>query len=219
MIIRAALALLCLCTVAHAQPTTTNDLAKQFPGRQIIVDSDKTAIKSTGPGGTANGNDAKLDQANMKPPAFTPWGSGMGGSADSSLSAAASVYGSQAFRWLAGIVGLIALLVAFFIGKAGNLRGAAVFAGTGIGLLIGTIFFPEWLELGLLAFLCVHLWEYAYTHGLFTGTLASINTAIHNAGIGAAFNRAMDGIAEKPEAALVNKSALANGATSVKVSA
>lgn len=208
----------CLC---RAQPITAEQLLKQMkPGDTIQLVDDKNAARGTGVGGIANGADAKLDQTHATAPSVsTPWGSAMGGSADSSLSAAAAVYQSTAFRWIAGIVGGLALLGGYFVGRQGNLRGAALYVATGAGLIAGTIFFPEWLELGLLAFLAFHLVEYAYQHGLLTGSIASIVTAVHNVGGAFAdqFNTAVKGVREANEAPLMNKIAAANGAKSVEV--
>lgn len=208
--------ILCLCSACHARQMTTAEFAKKYPDRIVSVDDDTTTIKATGVGGTANGADAKLDQTHSTPPSIQmPWGAAVGGSADSSLSAAARVYGSTAFRWIAGIVGGLALLGAYFVGRMGNLRAAAVYGLTGVSLIAGTIFFPEWLELGLLAFVVIHLIQYAYDHNLLTGTLASIVTGLHNAG--SATNAAISAVIEPAEAALLNKVAKANDATSVKV--
>lgn len=206
--------------ITMAQPMSQAELAKQFPGRSVIIDSDKTTIKATGVGGQAIGADAKLDQKNATAPnIITPWGSGMGGSADTSLSAAASVYGSIAFRIAAGVVGLIALLGAYFVGRTGNLRAAAVYGLTGAALLLGTILWPEWLELGLLAFVAVHLVMYAKDHNLLTGNLGSIFTAVENEGADFAtkFNAAVKKVRESYEAPTMNRIAAANGAKSVEV--
>lgn len=227
MMTRILIAYICLCAavilIAYAQPMTTADLAKQYPGRTVVIESDKTTIEATGVGGQAVGADAHLDQTHSTPPSINmPWGGGAGGSSDTSLSAAAQVYGSIAFRWIAGIVGLLSMLGGYFVGRQGNLRAAAIYAGTGLGLLVGTIFFPEWLELGLLAFLVVHLIQYARDHGVLTGAIAWSGVAIHKLdsafpGVAAAFSEKVGGTAEPNEAALINKVAKANDASSVKV--
>lgn len=212
-----------LCRAQRQQPIPAETFSKQMgPGDQVVVVEDDDKGHAKGAGGRAIGKDVKLVETDSKPPSLNmPWGSGMGGSADTSLSAAASVYGSMAFRWIAGIVGLLSLLGGYFIARQGNPRGAMVVGGSGLGLIVGTIFFPEWLELGLLAFFAVHLIEYAHAHSLFTGTLATITTAAHNAGSGvsAAFNAAVNEIVEPAEAQLINRVAKANNATSVKVQA
>lgn len=213
--------ILCLCSACHARQMTTAEFAKKYPDRIVSVDDDTTTIKATGVGGTANGADAKLDQTHSTPPSIQmPWGAAVGGSADSSLSAAARVYGSTAFRWIAGIVGVFFLVMAYFTGKRTDAVGAVVLGATGIGLLVGTIFFPEWMELGLLSFAALHGLLYAHRHGALTGVVAWSTLAVHNLdgkfpGLSNAFNKAIKDTAEPTERAMLNKIAVANGAKSI----
>lgn len=187
----------------------------------IVIDHTVDRAVGTGVGGEAIGDKATLNGEGSAPAVALPGASAMGGSSKFS-GTAEMVTKSVAFRIASGIVGILALVFGINIGQQGNVRGALVIGGTGLGLLIGAILFPEWLALGLLAFFAASLVEYAWQHGAFTGAVAWTTLAVHKLesafpGSGAAFNKEVKATAESAERGIVNKIAKANGATSVDV--
>lgn len=201
------------------QPMTPDELKKKYgPNVQIIEDVD--TAKASGVGGHAIGDKATIDQSHSTAPSVpAPWG-GMatGGSADTSATAEMVTH-STAFRIAAGIVGGLCFLLGISIFQQGNLRGAIIIGGSGLCVLIGAILFPEWLTLALLAFYFFNITEYAYAHGILTGTIASIVTAVHSAdsAVSKGFTEAVGDIAETNEIAVINKHAKRNDATSIRI--
>lgn len=210
---------LLLPSLAQAQSLTPAELVKKY-GPNTRVEIVEDSAEATGVGGHAIGDKATIDQSHSTAPSVpAPWGgNATGGSADTAATAEL-ITRSLAFRLAAGIAGGLVLLLGISIFQQGNLRGSLIVGGSGLGVLLGAIFFPEWLALGLLAFFFFNVCEYAYAHGLLTGTLASVVTAVNTAGSGVAtgFNQAMSDIAETSENTLVNKHAKRNDASAVRI--
>lgn len=228
---RALLLLVLVPVTAYAQPqspmqkTVEEALRKSgqlAPGQTVVIHEHSETASATGAGGEATGDKVTHEFTGSAPTVSLP-GAGASGGNSASKGTAEMVTSSPAFRWVAGIIGFLVLLAGWVLGQQGNMRGAIVVGGSGLICLLGAIFFPEWLAVGLLLFFLTNSLEYAWRHGLLTGSLASLVTSVHAAGEAAgtsvtnAFKSAAANVVEPREAALINKAAVKNEAYSVKV--
>lgn len=220
------LLILSIPTRALAQPLSPAELQKKY-GNNVQVQIIDDGAEATGPGARATGPDsAKLTQAGgVAPSIATPWGQDNAGNANTTASAE-SVTGSLWFRWVVGIAAGLVLALGVLLGYQNNVSGAMIVGGTGLAILILDIFFFPWLvvlAVGAILFIAL---KYAWDHGLITGQVATLVTAIHNTleaggkAVEDAFNKSASGIASNSrEVNGINKAAAANGATTVRLAA
>lgn len=223
------LALLLTLAPAQAQQPAQDDLSKALTAAMqqkgvigknqvIVIDHTVDRAVGTGVGGEAVGDKATLSGEGSAPMVSLPGASATGGDAKFK-GTAEMVTKSGAFRWVAGMIGFLVMLGGWLIGQQGNIRGGLIVGASGFLVLVGAVFFPDWLAVGLLLFFFVNSCEYAWRHGLLTGSLASIVTAMNASGAAAveAFHREAANVVEPSEANVINKVAVKNDARSIKV--
>lgn len=211
------------------QPQTQDDLSKALTaamqqkgviGKNQVIVIDHTVDRALGTGvsGEAVGDKAAINGEGSAPTVSLPGATATGGDAKFK-GTAEMVTKSAAFRWIAAFIGFIVMLAGWLIGQQGNIRGGLIVGGSGLAVLVGAILFPDWLAVGLLLFFFVNSLEYAYRHGLLTGSLASVVTSVNSAGASAlsAFHEAAKSVVEPREASIINKAAVKNEAYEVKV--
>lgn len=226
-VLLSALLLLCPITL-QAQPSSDDlnrivekalrEQGKLGPNQRVVIHQHSETATATGAGGVATGDKVEHKFEGSAPTVTLP-GAGASGGDSKQAGTAEMVTGSAAFRWIAGIVGVLVLGLGFLVGKQGNVRGAVVLGGSGALLFLGAIFAPEWLAVGLLLFFVISAVEYARTHSLLTGSLATALSGIHSGGatVSAAVLEEMNKVLSPGEAAIINRVAKANEAYSVKV--